>query len=513
MRAANLGHAKAQFRVGEMYLYGRGVVRDPALAAKWFQKAADQKHCSAMLALAALFEKGDGVPVDLISACKLYKSCVEEHFDDRACFRLAQLYEQGGPGISVDLEAAKDYYRRCGRHHAESRFRLGLLALKAYSPSRAVPDLEEAARWGHLGAQSQLGRALNSPEYGISREEDSFNWLLIAAARGDNDALFEFLKRANKKFPLYSTAISAVDIQSLSQGGPEAQMAIANSLMQLSENPKVHSRFRSWALKAELRGMWRKHLNLHQWFSEQAAKRFLTLARTGHAVAQFGLAQMLLSGRGMKRPSPAAAVLWLRKAAESGHCEAQSLLCDLLIRGKGVPHDTAQAIYWLRKSAEGGLASAYYKLAKLLHDRGSEGELVEAAQWCRAAADRGNPDAALLLSSMYQKGLGLTQDILEALKWAQIAAAKPRSPEPRECEAVSGEAPKSSPVPTKPDYTSLLRYLDDTLPRTARELAEELGIDKREVNRRLYRLRDDGLIENLSGNGWTLIERAETDSD
>jgi len=51
-------------------------------------------------------------------------------------------------------------------------------------------------------------------------------------------------------------------------------------------------------------------------------------------------------------PDYAHAFLWLSKAAQSGHAEAQRLLSTMYARGRGTPRDPEKAEYWLRKSEE-----------------------------------------------------------------------------------------------------------------------------------------------------------------
>ena len=54
-KAADDGHAKAQFRLGESYATGKGVEqKDVNEAAKWYRKAAEQGHEEAAKALRSL---------------------------------------------------------------------------------------------------------------------------------------------------------------------------------------------------------------------------------------------------------------------------------------------------------------------------------------------------------------------------------------------------------------------------------------------------------------------------
>ena len=56
--AANKGHARAQFNLGEMYENGRGVKQDSKEAVRWYRKAAGQEHASAQFNLGVMYYHG-----------------------------------------------------------------------------------------------------------------------------------------------------------------------------------------------------------------------------------------------------------------------------------------------------------------------------------------------------------------------------------------------------------------------------------------------------------------------
>jgi len=62
------GDANAEFMLGVMYYYGRGVVRDDGLAAVWFFKSARKGNPSGQLAFGSLYIRGTGVRRDLAQA-------------------------------------------------------------------------------------------------------------------------------------------------------------------------------------------------------------------------------------------------------------------------------------------------------------------------------------------------------------------------------------------------------------------------------------------------------------
>jgi TPR repeat protein len=65
---AERGFAEAQFSLGVLYLHGEGVPADPALAKRWFERAAATGHARAELNLALMLSAGHGGPRDLVAA-------------------------------------------------------------------------------------------------------------------------------------------------------------------------------------------------------------------------------------------------------------------------------------------------------------------------------------------------------------------------------------------------------------------------------------------------------------
>lgn len=62
------GYPGAEFMLGAMYFYGKGVTRDDALAAIWFHKAAAKGNVNAQFALGSMLIGGLGVRQDLVQA-------------------------------------------------------------------------------------------------------------------------------------------------------------------------------------------------------------------------------------------------------------------------------------------------------------------------------------------------------------------------------------------------------------------------------------------------------------
>ena len=61
---AGRGEPEARWRLGILYLAGKGVPQDSAAASTWFRMAAEQGHADAQLGLAGMYRDGQGVPAD-----------------------------------------------------------------------------------------------------------------------------------------------------------------------------------------------------------------------------------------------------------------------------------------------------------------------------------------------------------------------------------------------------------------------------------------------------------------
>jgi len=92
-----------------------------------------------------------------------------------------------------------------------------------------------------------------------------------------------------------------------------------------------------------------------------------------------------------EKDAPAQACIWLRKAAEMGHADAQLLLGDMLLTGIGGKSDVQEALYWIHKAAEQGQVEAQCELASCYYF----GKIVERSEakcvyWLSKAEEHGS---------------------------------------------------------------------------------------------------------------------------
>lgn len=147
-------------------------------------------------------------------------------------------------------------------------------------------------------------------------------------------------------------------------------------------------------------------------------------AVSGDPAAQLEVADRLLSGRNVPA-DPAAAAVWLEKAASQGLAPAQHRLGSLYEKGNGVARDLPVARQWYERAAASGNVRAMHNLG-VLHAEGGLGkpDYDAAAIWFRMAAERGLVDSEYNLGVLNARGLGGKRNLIDAYKWFSLAAAQ-----------------------------------------------------------------------------------------
>jgi TPR repeat protein len=121
-KAAERGHAKAQFNLGCCYRDGQGVPQDYVEAVKWHRKAAEQNLAAAQGELGDCYARGEGVPEDQVEAVKWYRKAAEQN-DADAQFNMGLCYQLGLGVEENDTEAVKWYSKAAeqGNETAQNR--------------------------------------------------------------------------------------------------------------------------------------------------------------------------------------------------------------------------------------------------------------------------------------------------------------------------------------------------------------------------------------------------------
>lgn len=112
----------------------------------------------------------------------------------------------------------------------------------------------------------------------------------------------------------------------------------------------------------------------------------------------------------------------LRQFADRGDPQACFELGDRLLNGDGLPADPAAARVWLEKAARGGVADAMFRLGKMNHDGlGGPQDFAAALDYYGQAARQGIPEAQHNIGAMLVSGRGVKRDYVEGLAWLIVA--------------------------------------------------------------------------------------------
>lgn len=153
--AALEGSPAALFEIGSRHADGRGVTRDPKLAARWFEQAAASGHGPSQYRLGSLYREGKGLPKDSTLAFQWFdRAAAQGHI--LAMHNAAVLLAEGVHG-APDYAGAALWFKRAAEHGIkDSQFNVAILFARG------------------LGVNQDLGEA--------------YRWFAISAAQGDQDA-------------------------------------------------------------------------------------------------------------------------------------------------------------------------------------------------------------------------------------------------------------------------------------------------------------------------------------
>ncbi|MBX9912079.1 MAG: protein kinase [Beijerinckiaceae bacterium] len=157
-KSANGGHAPALFKRGQAFLAKSGPDQF-AIAASDFRKAAENGHAEAQFNLGVVLREGKGVPKDLGEAAAWFKKAADQGFAG-AQYQLGLFYDEGLGGILQDDARAAKFYRL-----AAEQGTLGAQNILGwfYEIGRGVPqDMSQAALWYGKAADGNFWIAIRN---------------------------------------------------------------------------------------------------------------------------------------------------------------------------------------------------------------------------------------------------------------------------------------------------------------------------------------------------------------
>ncbi len=155
-RAANSGHRRAAFMLGECLRHGTGTAIDPIEALAWLRRAVALPDAKVIVGDLLYF--GQGVPRDPVEAFRWYQRAAVEHQDAYAMYSCGYCLLHG-EGVERDFGAALRWLRRAAQHgEIDACHELGMAYLRQGRAGRrqARRWLRVAADLGHAGARRIL---------------------------------------------------------------------------------------------------------------------------------------------------------------------------------------------------------------------------------------------------------------------------------------------------------------------------------------------------------------------
>jgi TPR repeat protein len=116
--------------------------------------------------------------------------------------------------------------------------------------------------------------------------------------------------------------------------------------------------------------------------------------------------------------------------ANGGDARAQTELGFLYSEGLGVRKNVSAAINWYRKAAAQGSASGQFHIASsyMDGDNGLTQDYNLGLYWARKAAAQNYSYGLVLMSKIYEKGLGVPKDSVKAASWELLCASTASKP-------------------------------------------------------------------------------------
>lgn len=152
-KAADQGHAVAQFDLGGFYLKGHGLAQSDAQALRWWRKAAELGHVAAQMNVAQMIESGRGTKADVAEAFRWRMKAAES--GDRDAQYLVAIHYLKGTGVEKDSARCAQWALKAAEQGlADAEYVMGLL----YEVGEGVlKDIEHAKAWFRRAADH--GRA------------------------------------------------------------------------------------------------------------------------------------------------------------------------------------------------------------------------------------------------------------------------------------------------------------------------------------------------------------------
>ncbi|KAI9494723.1 hypothetical protein BDB00DRAFT_938052 [Zychaea mexicana] len=446
----------AQYRLGEMYAKGQGVMEDDASALAWFESSAKNGNKYGQYISGVYYEQGIGVEKNVETAKTYFLASANQDFSDaqaalgillvdqqqlydegkawleraaqldnaRGLLKLGIMYENG-QGVPCSPEQAMNYYKTAAITADDARaqylvglnYRLGTMGLPQ-DFKEAGRYLARSARAGFAPAQRIIGLMLAQGLTGRKDEKSALIWFRRAACQGDVRAL-----------------CLVGSCHETGTGGVQANLDLA--MDHYRKAVRIPGPFQSAAqlVLAQLLLRMDRQRDAYEWFMRAASHITNDLvgdtpAAVAGRKAMLMVARYHLHGWAGVTKDPATAFQMLHTLIEQNPNEGGALYWLAACHEEGIPNiclpDTAKAFVYYKRAAEAGDTDGEFQIALMLSNgQGVERDRAAAFPWYEKAGRKGHKIALYSLGLYFAKGLGgIPVDLRRARTCFEKAARK-----------------------------------------------------------------------------------------
>jgi uncharacterized protein len=180
---------RSQYALGVLYAYGSGgVERNPAAAAKWYEKSARLGYAAAQFQAGLCYENGDGVAKNQTRALLYYHHAAEQG-NPMAQFSLGYAYLNGERVGGINIQRSLEYFLEAEKTgllvsalQAKAQVMIGILYVSLRNEKEAAEWLFKAQRSGDPTAVTLVKDFLNDAKVRASMEKNSSNLINYMAS-------------------------------------------------------------------------------------------------------------------------------------------------------------------------------------------------------------------------------------------------------------------------------------------------------------------------------------------
>jgi TPR repeat protein len=413
--ASNNGDSRADYRLGMMHEYGKGVNKILNKAIYYYERASLKENTRANYRLACFYLEGYGVTQDLLKAFHYFtKASIKGYIQASKAliisedYNVIKLYENdsivNGIKMQFDEETKVNMLEKATEEgYTQLQYQIGVWYESKNDYSSVFKWLSRAANIGVTDAYYRVG-VLYEEGRGVEQ-----NYRLAAdmyhkaAEKEHEDACYRIGR-------LYQYG-NGVDLNYLKayqfyKKAQEMGQAEAHEILNIT-------------LETTLASNGDTEVELLDPLSQEyqgSLSMCKCVAEHGDVEIQFqvGFAYEYI----VSKPDYVEAFNWYSMAAESSHREAIYHLGLLYEKGLGIPQDYQKAIQLYNYAGHLGSDKALHQLGVVYHDgKGVDIDLTKAIEYYTRSANLDNPEYQHFLGRLYEEGQLVQKDSQEALEW------------------------------------------------------------------------------------------------